>query len=270
MTVLDSTVPPARSGRFIRAALVIFPLGTILLGIASFGIWSWKKDRAEDRNLRYATALRQAPEAAAWGRHLAVLEQVAKGGPRDRLASTASYLESSLGAEGMGYSPRRLIAKLDEEGTVDGVLVELLGKQRPREVVLVVLAYGAAEADQVRAENAALASALSLAHWLTGELVTRTLRFGFLPLEALDEKTRLEALTRLGEEMRRRDERVTHLVDVSPGATDLAAEAGPAFEMAARGTVSVRLALPARADGEAAPAEFTALRARLLGLAEGG
>lgn len=267
MTILDSTEPPARSGRFIRAALVIFPMGTILLGIASFGIWSWKKDRVEDRNLRHAIALRQEPNAAAWSRHVEVLEQVSKAGPGDRLASTASYLESCLGAEGMGYAPLRFITKIEDGLGVDGVLAELTGARHPREIVLLLLPFGGEMAEEIQNENRALASALSLAHWLTGEPVVRTLRFAFLPLAALDEASRRDALIRLGEDMRRRSERVTHLIDVSTGITDWPAEVSPAFDMAARGTVSLREVLPAQA--EPLLPELTTLRAKLLKLGAG-
>ena len=37
-------------------ALFMLPAGTVLLGIASFGIWKWKGDRVEDRNYQYAQA----------------------------------------------------------------------------------------------------------------------------------------------------------------------------------------------------------------------
>lgn len=268
MTVLDPTDTPTRSGRFIRAALVIFPLGTILLGIASFGIWNWKKDQVEDRNLRHALALRQEPTPAAWQRHLEVLETVSQNGPGDRLASTASYLESSLGAEGMGYAPLRFITKLEGSLSVDGVLVELTGARRPREIVLVLLPYGGETAEAMEKENRALASALSLTHWLTGEPVVRTVRFAFLPLAALDDPARAEALVRLGEDMRRREERVTHLLDASIGDRDWSQDVGGAFEMAARGTVSLRLPLPA--DAAALATALTAWRAKLLELGAGG
>ena len=51
--------PPQASphaGRWIRAALVLFPAGTVLLGIASFGIWQWKKDREADRSFNVTKA----------------------------------------------------------------------------------------------------------------------------------------------------------------------------------------------------------------------
>ncbi len=267
MTVLDSTETPTASGRFIRAALIIFPLGTIALGIASFGIWSWKKNRVEDRNLRHAIALRQEPNAAAWNRHREVLAQVSQTGSNDRLASTASYVESSLGAENMGYAPYRFVTKLEEGLGVDGVLAELTGGRRPREIVMVFLPYGGEAQEVIQQENTALASALLLAHWLTGEPVVRTVRFVFLPLAALDDDEHRAALTRLGEDLRRRDERVTHLIDVSTGGTDWTAEAAPAFDMAARGTVSLRQPLPTEAERLT---DLAALRAKLLELGAGG
>jgi hypothetical protein len=245
---------------------MILPFGTILLGIASFGIWVWKRDRVEDRNLKYASALRAEPTAESWRRHFTVLEEVSKTGTANRLASTASYVESSLGAESMGYSPQRFVVKLEEGQSVAGVLAELTGKQRPREVVLVVLSFGAEAPMNRGVENAALASMLSLAHWLTGEPTQRTLRFVMLPLESVDAAGKLEALTRLGEEMRRRNERVTHLLNATPEAGNLTALTETALDMAARGTVSGDLMLPL--DGRTGLPEMAALRKRLLGLAE--
>jgi len=253
-----------RSGRFIRLALVLFPLGTIFLGFASFGIWMWKKDQVEDRNLRHASALRQEPDAKGWEKRLEVLTAVSAGGAADRLASTASYLESSLGGEGMGYRPERFVVGLDAGQAVGGVVAELTGKQRPREIVLVLLAYGDAKA--VAEENRAMASFLTLANWLTGEPVVRTLRFAALPVGGLDEAAKREVMVRFGEEMRRRNERVLHLVDMSGGGSELGEVTKEALEMAASGAVGRRQGWPGVVDASAGG--YGGLRDLLLGLAE--
>lgn len=241
-----STITTA--GRIVRAGLIILPFGTILLGFASFGIWSWKKNRVEDRNYRYASAMRQEPTQASWGRYKQVLDEVSRGSAADRLASVASYLESSVGAENMGYTPLRQIVALDGEFPVAGILAELTGKKRPREVVLILQPYGANGPELISRENAQLASWLTLAHWITGEPTLRTVRFVALPLASLDDAQQSQALTQLGIEMRKRDERVTHLLVGPEDGKRLASKVEQAFQMAARGTVTVPFELPATAD----------------------
>jgi hypothetical protein len=242
----------------------MFPLGTILLGFASFGIWMWKKDRVEDRNLRYASAMRQVPGEAGWRNRLDVLKAISAGSEADRLASTASYLESSLGGEGMGYSPERFVVGLDAGQPVGGVVVELTGKQRPREIVLVLMSYG--DAQKVAKENEALASFLTLANWLTGEPVVRTLRFAALPLSGMDDSAKREVMVRFGEEMRRRNERVMQVVDLSAVESELNALTVEALQMAASGAVSRREVWPGVVDESAGG--YGGVRELLLGLAE--
>ena len=259
--------PPSslsKSGRLIRVALVVFPLGTVLLGIASFGIWMWKKDRVEDRNLRHASALRAVPAEARWARHVEVLKAVSAVGGEDRLASTASYLESSLGAEGMGYLPQRFTVALKDGQPVAGVVAELTGKKRPREIVMIMLSYGSpAEAQK---ENEALASLLTLAHCLTGEPVLRTVRLVALPLEGMSDSEKQEVLSRFGEEMRRRDERLLHWVDASAVEGNLGALTLGALEMAAIGAVSHRFEWPDSVTES--PESYGGLRERVLTLGE--
>lgn len=249
-----------------RAGLIILPFGTILLGFASFGIWSWKKNRVEDRNYRYASAMRQEPTLQGWGRYKLVLDEVSRGAAADRLASVASYLESSVGAENMGYTPLRQIVALDETFPVAGILAELTGKKRPREVVLILQPYGGKDPEQISQENGQLASWLTLAHWITGEPTVRTVRFVALPLASLDDAQQTQALTQLGLEMRKRDERVTHLLVGSADEQRLASKVEQAFQMAARGTVTVPFELPA--IGDETMTGFTELKATVFQLAE--
>lgn len=264
MTTSNRSHETAGSGRFIRLALVMFPLGTILLGFASFGIWMWNKDRVEDRNLKYASALRLAPSMAGWQKRMEVLTAISAGSEADRLASTASYLESCLGGEGMGFSPSRFVVGLDAGQPVGGVVVELTGKQRPREIVLVLLSYG--DGNQVVKENEALASLLTLSNWLTGEPVMRTLRFAALPLSGVDQAAKREVMVRFGEEMRKRNERLMQVVDVSAETSDLNDVTVSALEMAASGAVKLREVWPKAVDES--EAGYGGLRNRLLGLAE--
>ena len=78
--------PPtsADPGRWIRAALVLFPAGTILLGIASFGIWQWKEHQAADRSFKYAMALRRTISLEGIQRHADIVREALSKPDRDR------------------------------------------------------------------------------------------------------------------------------------------------------------------------------------------
>lgn len=195
----DPAAPPASSdpGRWIRAALVLFPAGTILLGIASFGIWQWKKDREADRSFRYAMALKREINLGALERHTQVLREALK--QSDALLAVPGYLGSTMGEENMGYAVRRL--RIESPAGERTVLdAELSGKQMPREIVMVLASY--APGDETSA--LALASMLSIAHEVTGMPRQRTLRFATLPRED-------EALKRLAAQLSSDSERLLHL-----------------------------------------------------------
>lgn len=249
-------------GQIVRAGLIILPFGTILLGIASFGIWAWKKDQVEDRNSQHARAMRQEPNAAGWQRHFAVLQEVALGSFGDRLRSTASYLESSLSAEIMGYGPVRVETPSGLDEKLSGVSAELTGKRRPREIVLILFPYGATEGPTLESEMGQTASLLSLAHWMTGESTERTLRFVMLPLEAVESEQQEKMIHQLGVGMRLRNERLMFLF-IAGSNPDLAApQIMEWLDLAARGAEITSLFLPERAEEWIAQAD--SLRNRLL------
>jgi hypothetical protein len=161
-------------GRWIRAALVLFPLGTVLLGIASFGIWQLKRDREEDRSFKYALALKREIALGGIEKHTNLLRDVLK--QADAMQAVPGYLQSTMGEENMGYTVRRdrFQSGAAECSNVDA---ELAGKKMPYDVIMVLVPYGAGE------ESAALALAtmLSIAHEVTGRPMLRTLRFATLP-----------------------------------------------------------------------------------------
>ncbi len=193
----DAAQPSADPGRWIRAALVILPVGTILLGIASFGIWQWRKDQAANRSFKYALALRKPITIEGIQRHARILrEELAKP---DRDLSIPGYLESTMGAENMGYAVRR--TRFDERWS--NIDAELTGKSRPREVVMALALYDGDPTRFIRTSNA-IAELLSIAHEITGESVMRTLRFAVIP-------NTTDALARMKEGFRRDDERPMHL-----------------------------------------------------------
>ncbi|MFN0075777.1 MAG: hypothetical protein ACKVY0_04805 [Prosthecobacter sp.] len=195
MTEAPSTT--ADPGRWIRLALVMLPAGTILLGIASFGIWQWKKDQAADRSFKYAMALRRTISAEGIQRHTDIVREALSKPDRD--LSIPGYLESTMGAENMGYTVRRTRFGTDQSN----IDAELTGKTRPREIVMVLALYND---DVTRLEGTAqaISEALSIAHEVTGEAVVRSLRFAVIPDTG-------EALQNLREGMSRDDERLMHL-----------------------------------------------------------
>lgn len=195
----EPSTSPAQ-GRFIRAALVIFPVGTVVFGILSFGIWWWKREQVEERGYKYALALRRDLSEASLARHAGILEEALSRTDAARFQAVAAYLESSMGAENMGYQVRRDRSRVGES-EVANVDVELTGKPRPREVVLLLVPYG--EDGKAEAESRSLAMLMGLAHALTGETRSRTLRFAAVPL-GVDP----QALVRLAEVADTRRERV--------------------------------------------------------------
>lgn len=193
----DTAAHTSHPGRWIRAALVMLPLGTILLGIASFGIWQWRKDQAADRSFKYALALRRPITLEGLQRHAGIIrEALAKP---DRDLSIPGYLESTMGAENMGYTVRR--ARFDNgQSNIDA---ELTGKTRPREIVMALVLYDGDPTRLIRTANA-VAEVLGVAHEVTGEAVVRGLRFAVIPNTA-------EALARLKDQLNHDGERVMHL-----------------------------------------------------------
>lgn len=173
---MTDSLPQAspHAGRWIRAALVLFPAGTVLLGIASFGIWQWKKDREADRSFKYALALKRDISLGGIEKHANLLRDVLK--QTDALQAVPGYLQSTMGEENMGYAVRR--DRYEAAGAeCSNIDAELAGKQMPYDVTMILVPYGAGE------ESAALglATMLSIAHEVTGLPMLRTLRFATLP-----------------------------------------------------------------------------------------
>lgn len=178
-------------GRWIRAALVLFPAGTVLLGIASFGIWQWNKDREADRSFKYALALKREISPDGLEKHAGLLRGVLQ--QADVLQAVPGYLQSTMGEENMGYITRR--DRFESAGLeCSNIDTELSGKQMPYDVVMVLVPYGAGE----KPAALALATMLAIAHEVTGQPTLRTLRFAMMPrvpgaVEKMAEKLREDA-----------------------------------------------------------------------------
>lgn len=246
------------SGRVIRAALIIFPVGTVILGIASFGIWWTKRVQVEERGYKYALALRRDISEAGLERYVSILQDVYRQSPDKLLPSVGAYLESSMGPENMGYQVRR--DRFHQGGIeLSNVDVELTNKKRFREIILVLVPYGEADAGRQSAEVQALASLLSVAHAITGESGTQTLRLAAVPA-AHD----AESLERFVAAARGKDERfmqVFVLGDPSPTTQDTLRKT---FRVEETGTVIHQL--PATRDLAATLTTAQALKMRLVEL----
>ncbi len=185
---------------WIRRALVIFPAGLLLLGTGSM-IWHvMKKEATAARSIRYAAGLAREINASDLARYEKILTETTDP------AAVASFVESTLGPENMGYNVRKLTGRGDAAERVVALDIELTGRQKPRDVVLFVthhvpLADGAPTAV---GHARATALAMSAAHALTGTPVIRSLR-----LVSVDS---LEGLRRYYELALRPDERISHVV----------------------------------------------------------
>jgi hypothetical protein len=214
--------PVQRGSRWIRAAVVLFPAGLLLLGAGSFLIWTHLREEEAKTNYAFATAMRREPSQEAWQRHQRIaLEALAGGGSRGA-AELASYLDSSMGAENMGLTAERVALR----GGLEAVRADVRGQQRPRELVVLLADTGADGVETGDAELKAgrIADLLSLANWLTGEVSGRTLRFLGVPLSGAPAEETAKMLENVAMDMRSREERPVHLV-MDPATALLADEA---------------------------------------------
>lgn len=256
---LSSATPAnATSGRVIRAALIIFPLGTVILGIASFGIWWVKRVQVEERGYKYALALRRDITEAGLARHISILQDVYRQTPDKLLPSVAAYLESSMGPENMGYQVRR---DRFQHGGIDlsNVDVELTNKKRFREILLVLVPYGDVDTARQNAEVQALSTLLSVAHAITGESGSQTLRFAAIP--AAHDSSSLERFVAAARGKEERFMQVFVLGDPSPATQ---ATLQKAFRVEETGTVIQNL--PPTSDAAETLAAAQVLKQRLLDL----
>lgn len=245
------------SGRIVRAALIIFPFGTVVLGIASFGFWWIKKDQVAESSQAFAAALRREMTVTSLDRHAGILREVLNQPENERLGSTASFLDSSMSPENMGYDTRR-DRFISNGAEVSNMEAELTGKQRPREIKLVLALYG--DKARIEAESQALAGLLVLAHDLTGSRQDATVRFAAVPLGVVDQSGH-SALERLAAGINEREERLHQVLVLGGVGASVLSEVGVAFRTAQTGAVVQPL--PETRDTAATLAAMAALKKQL-------
>lgn len=220
-------------GRLIRLSLVLFPLGLILTSIASFGFWWHKRQQVEERSFAYATALRRDLNEAAILRHSQILREVLSSSAPQQLAAVASYIDSSMSPENMGYAPVR--DRFYHQGEeISNVEAELTGRQRPREVHLVLALYG--DPTHQSGEIQALAGMLSLGHAMAGDRRDHTLRLAAVPLGVKDSND-LNALNRLASSSLNRQERFVQIIVLGGVSEESRNQVRQAFRVEQTGTI---------------------------------
>ncbi len=224
---------PASTGRFIRYALVGFPLGLVITSLMSFGIWWQKKQQVEERSFAHASALRREMSPQALDRYISILKEVMQPQGTERVAAVASFLESSMSPENMGYEPRRE-RFFHGDVEVSNVEVELTGKQRPREVRLLLVPYG--DLAHTEAEIHALAGMMALSHTITGVRQESTLRLAAVPLGVKDANGRT-ALERLAGAAQERQERIRKIIVVGGAHEQVVQQVRQAFRVEQTGTI---------------------------------
>jgi hypothetical protein len=148
----------------------MFPTGLVVFSIIALFIYLNHQEEKQIRSIKYAAGLRQELSAERLDRHRDIIRQALLDPVKGELV-VSSYLNSTLGAENMGYQTRVLKDFNSAEQPIAAIDLELTGKQRPRDIVLVL-------GDYVDADSTSLL--LGIAHDITGEAPARTLRMALL------------------------------------------------------------------------------------------
>jgi hypothetical protein len=168
----QSTPPPQKAGCLVRAFILVLPLGLSFMVPLSLWIYYQKKHHPAPATSQYAAMLRKDLDVEDFTRYARILSQdigersVAKP---DNLDAAASFIESTMGYDNMGYAVQRQEFEAQGRSLVN-LVAELPGKSKPDEVVLVVASYDEADATSVSA-------LMCVAHALAGSTHARTIKF---------------------------------------------------------------------------------------------
>lgn len=206
----ESHEPPGSQGKWLRFALVAFPVGLVLLGGASFWFYFDNKAKKEKHTYRHALALRRDVNTADLSRYLGIFGDAAKLSVDERRQTIASFVQSTLGSENMGYDLKKDVA-MDRGVERVSFQASLDGARRPSDVVLVFAGYGNLQA----ADDSALGVLFSIAQAMTGTPRVRTIRFAVLDASSGSIQAVFE---RMQHEMRKDGDRIVHLVALGQSA----------------------------------------------------
>jgi hypothetical protein len=163
----------------VRAFIIVLPIGLAFMVPLSLWIYYQKKHQPEAATSQYAAMLRKDLNAEDFARYAQILSRdigernLAKP---ENVDAAASFIESTMGYENMGYAVQRQVFDIQERTAVN-LIAELTGKAKPKEVVLVVANYDEADA-------LGIAALMCVAHAFAGTDHARTVRFAAVMSEA--------------------------------------------------------------------------------------
>ena len=255
------TTESGTAGRVVRTALIIFPLGLVLLGAGSFIFYFNHREQTEQRAIKYAAGLRKELNEADLKRYQDIFLDVLAKPADERNKTLATFLESTLGPENMGYSARSVMKKTEPDAPAVAIDAEVTGARKPRDLVLVVTSF---LPDLTTIDNASVARPaavfLNLAHSLTGDAKARTIRFVTVQ--------NLEALKVYYDQDISAEERISHVLLLGPLAGTTDAQVTEALHLQGRGAVVLRPAIASGGDAASLMPSAQALRKQVIELAE--
>ena len=171
-----SSITP--SGRIVRWFVGGLPLGLVLMGALSFVFYFNKRNKPDVQPVEFAAMLQKNLNVEDFQRYVRVLQKDL--GERtlrqpDNLEAAAAFMESTMGADNMGYATLR--QEYDEAGKpLENVIAQLAGKSLPGDAIVVLTSHDSSERNT---PDEAAGSALMLceAHQLTGNPQNRTIVF---------------------------------------------------------------------------------------------
>ena len=208
-SIQTPTVAAEKPGWLVRAFLIILPVGLAFMVPVSLVIYYQKKHEDTPEASKYASMLRRDLNVDDFVRYVRILSQDI--GERstektENLDAAASFVESTMGYDNMGYATQRQAFDLRGKPVVN-LVAELTGKSRPDEVVLVVADYDGADASGVSAM-------MCVAHALTGTEHARTIRFAAVVNGRAEDATE-SGLSHLTQELASKGEAPRKVVIVS-------------------------------------------------------
>jgi len=168
--------PPITPNPFVRIFVMGLPLGILIMAALSFVLYFQKRNAAlEPKSSKFADMMRRDINAEDLQRYAKILSKdIGERTPaqKDNLETAASFIESTMGFDNMGYQVQR--HEFAEQGVAStDLVVDLVGEDKPREIVLVIASYSGDKDDSA----SSMAALMSLAHHFTGTKHSRTLRF---------------------------------------------------------------------------------------------
>ena len=172
---MSAEEPAIKPNFLVRLFVMGLPLGILIMAALSFAVYFNKRNAAlEPKASKYADLMRRDINAEDLQRYAKILSKdigERSAAQKENLETAASFVESTMGFDNMGYQVQR--HEFEEDGhAVTDLTVDLVGKSDPSSIVLVIASYAGDKDDT----GAAAAALMNLAHSFTGTSHNRTLR----------------------------------------------------------------------------------------------